>query len=170
MSLTIHDLRVSLRQKTRECDELTGKLNELRTEFNNASALLKESNEIIRKKDEIISIKESIIKEKDNQILKMETEKKGSKEASGSINNKGFLFNGSLKTNGIKHLSIINPLKSKRVAVSGVPTQNLYQTKDSRVQLVEYPKNNRYVCLVKFSNVAIVIKSCIHYLKHKGVH
>ena len=164
MSLTIHDFRVSLRDKTRLCTELEGKITEVRAELINKEASLIEKNDLIRKKDEIIAIKELIIKEKDNQIAKLQTELLNRINDKNSTNNKSPVENGFKKSPNIlmpltnilpeisyetdknspeaKLVTTIFP-KSKRVAISAEPSQNRFKSKESRVQLVEYRKNEK---------------------------
>lgn len=74
MSLTIHDLRVSLRDKSKVIDELERKLDNCKIELNEKERLVQEHEISLQKKDEIISVKDLIIKEKDIYILKLESE------------------------------------------------------------------------------------------------
>ena len=74
MTLTIHDLRLSLREKMKIVDDLEKKLKDLKSELIRKETLIKDSEDMIRKRDEIISNKDAIIKEKDMRILKLEKE------------------------------------------------------------------------------------------------
>ena len=52
MSLTIHDLRVLLRDKMKIIDDLQAKLNEFRSELNEKEHMLREQGASVKKKDE----------------------------------------------------------------------------------------------------------------------
>ena len=74
MSLTIHDLRVSLRDKMKKIEDLEAAMSDLKTELSEKNKTLKENEATLRKKDDIISMKDLIIKEKDSYILKLEAD------------------------------------------------------------------------------------------------
>jgi hypothetical protein len=74
MSLTIHDLRVSLRDKMKLIDELQHVLGELKTELSIKNHALKDKDNMLKKKEEIVEMQKEVIKEKDHYILELESE------------------------------------------------------------------------------------------------
>lgn len=74
MTLSVHDLRLSLREKMKIVDDLEKKLKDLKSELNRKDHLVKDTEDMIRKRDEVITNKDAIIKEKDIRILKLEKE------------------------------------------------------------------------------------------------
>jgi hypothetical protein len=170
MSLTIHDLRVSLRDKLKLIEELEKKLKELKDEINNKNLIINENEQNIRKKDDIITMKDLIIKEKDNHILKLEDQLINLNQSNELISNN--VYNASKSTNS-KNLTNVNnktsvnfrpytvnasnnnqeplnkesslqyTLKSKRIAISAESASNRYnKVKESIANLKEYPKSN----------------------------
>ena len=147
MSLTIHDLRVSLRDKSKNVEELEKKLGELRADLDKKNTSLKENIELVKKKDEIISIKELVIKEKDVQIQKLEVELANLKKLTSQIKQENMKPPTATSTNlnKLAPLSNVKMSKSKRVAISAEPAQNRFnKSKDLRVSLVEYQKSDRF--------------------------
>lgn len=69
---TMHDLRVSLRDKMKIISELELKIEELKAEINRKDAIIYDYENKLKKKEDVISMKDLIIKEKDVLILKLE--------------------------------------------------------------------------------------------------
>lgn len=171
MSLTIHDLRVSLRDKTKKIEELERNFIDLKQILNEKDAKLKENQTNLSKKDELISMKDLIIKEKDIYILKVESELanlrlefdklkeqsiksltngKNSRNHSNSSNEslknltKNESYSNNLSSNQTDHKKLQIPInfKSKRIAISGESAQNRFnKTNDCRVALEEFEKS-----------------------------
>jgi hypothetical protein len=74
MSLSIHDLRLSLREKMKIVEDLEKKLKDVKLELGRKEMTLKDTEDRVRKRDEMIVNKDAIIKEKDLRILKLEKE------------------------------------------------------------------------------------------------
>jgi hypothetical protein len=74
MSISVHDLRVSLRDKVKRIEELERQIVELRDEIQKREVRLKETDMELTRREELITMKDLIIKEKDIYILKLEAE------------------------------------------------------------------------------------------------
>lgn len=74
MSISVHDLRVSLRDKVKRIEDLERQIVELREEIQKRDVRLKESDVELTRREEMIAMKDLIIKEKDIYILKLEAE------------------------------------------------------------------------------------------------
>ena len=72
MAATMHDLRLSLRDKMKTISELESKINELKAELFRKDSQICEYEIELKKKDEIIILKDSVIKEKDLTISNLE--------------------------------------------------------------------------------------------------
>lgn len=138
MSLTLHDFRVQLRDKTRVCQDLEEKVSTLTLELDRRDKLVREKSDVIKKKDDIITIKEHIIQEKDTQILKLqkELETSSSRQENGKVLTS--LTNRLQKPEA--NATPYNIPKSKRIAISAESTHNRVSSKEPRGQLVAYPK------------------------------
>ena len=79
MAATMHDLRLSLRDKMKTISELEMKINELKSELFRKDSQIYEYEMQLKNKDEIINSKDAIIKEKDLIISKLENKFKNSK-------------------------------------------------------------------------------------------
>ncbi|RNA16086.1 cGMP-dependent kinase 1-like [Brachionus plicatilis] len=159
MSLTLHDLRVSLRDKTKLIEDLERKMRIYQAEMEEKDMFIKEIETGIAKKDEIILLKDSLIKEKDSYIVKLESELLSLRQELNKYKENAHkpVQNGILETksNGIfknqtnvlknpppaptsnkptpkieiKHLQVQSNLKSKRIAISGESAQNRFNNK-----------------------------------------
>jgi hypothetical protein len=76
MAATMHDLRVSLRDKMKTISELELKINELKAELFRKDSQIYEYEIQLKSKDETINSKDKIIKEKDLIISKLENKLK----------------------------------------------------------------------------------------------
>lgn len=168
MSLTLHDLRVSLRDKTKLIEDLEKNMIIYKAEIQEKQLLIKEIEIGLAKKDEIISLKDSLIKEKDSYIQKLESEITNLKQDLNKYKGNKPKENGILdsKTNGIfrnqtniiknlpgatskptprletKNLQLQSNLKSKRIAISGESAQNRFNNKNKeKISLKEYLKS-----------------------------
>lgn len=170
MSLTLHDLRVSLRDKTKLIEDLEKNMRIYQAEMQEKDLFIKEIEVGLAKKNEIISLKDNLIKEKDSYIQKLESEilnLRGDlnkyKENTNKPTQNGILDS---KTNGIfknqtniiknppgasskptakteiKNIQIQSNLRSKRIAISGESAQNRYNNKNKeKISLREYSKS-----------------------------
>ena len=171
MSLTIHDLRVLLRDKMKIIDDLQAKLNEFRSELNEKDHMLREQGASVKKKDETIANKDLLMKEKDVYIKKLENELVKLNMSYNSLinnNDNNINLNGDYGLNGLSNSSNINssnnktsdymmeslkdfdsiaPLnnyysKTKRIAISAEPSQMRYnKNKDSKNILKTFEKS-----------------------------
>lgn len=156
MSLTIHDLRVSLRDKLKLIEELEKKLKDLKDEINKKDLILTEYEQNIRKKDDIITMKDLIIKEKDNYIVKLEDQLSHLNQSSELISNN--VYNASKNPNYSKNLAnVFN--KSSANLTTNVLKENLpnntlelsnkesslqYTLKSKRIAISAESASNRY--------------------------
>ena len=161
MSLTIHDLRVLLRDKMKIIDDLQSKLNEFRAELNEKELMLREQGVSLKKKDEILASKDLLLKDKDIYIKKLENElvmlnmsynnslinnknngNNGSAESycgsdAGGLN--GILANAANSNNNIAS-SYIEPLKE----FDSVAPLNHFYSKTKRVAISAEPSQMRF--------------------------
>lgn len=74
MSSSLHDLRVSLRDKVKQIEDLERILGDLRQDLKDKDSIIREQESKLRRRDEIIASSEISLKEKDNYIKKLESE------------------------------------------------------------------------------------------------
>jgi hypothetical protein len=149
MSITVHDLRVLIRDKTKVIDDLHRKIDELRLELEKRDRLLRESDANIKKKDEILSIKEMIIKEKDVHILKLETELLSlNKSDSSNVTSKGKQTTNinestpkNAVVNGIHQTSSKNELKLTPIVEEKKKEKNI--NTDAQVSKLKLPNSSK---------------------------
>ena len=159
MSLTIHDLRVSLRDKLKLIEELEKKLKELKDEINKKELIITENEQNIRKKDDIITMKDLIIKEKDNHILKLEHQLSNLNQSSELISNN--VYNASKSPNYSNNLANLynKNNKSSTNLTNNILKENLsnntlglpnkesslqYTLKSKRIAISAESASNRY--------------------------
>ncbi|CAF4553781.1 unnamed protein product [Rotaria socialis] len=134
MTQSMHDLRLALRESTKQLEDAENASNKLRTDYENQ----------LHKKDEVISMKESIIKEKDAYITKLEEEISKYDPTfvvSTGLNN-GMSLNLSPRSSLLDVPSPTKQHRTKRTAISAEPAQHK-KSKDLRVVLQAFDKSDR---------------------------
>jgi hypothetical protein len=115
MSFSVHDLRVSLRDKIKKIDELETQVCDLKNQIKQKDNRILEYEQNYKKKDDVIAIKEVVIKEKDSRILKLETELIELNEKLNdyiSSNNKPFI-NGNTSNKISNNYATVNEINQK---------------------------------------------------------
>jgi hypothetical protein len=164
---TMHDLRVSVRDKMRTITELEMKIKELQAEIVRKDTQIYEFETKLKKRDDIINTKDLIIKEKELIISRLEN---SSRNGDNNNNIENLLPIRSLqrsitpspvsnKLNNEHTVTLTLPVakiiakkpqtqlpavisKTKRMAISAEPAQLNKKSKDFKTSLKEYEKTD----------------------------
>jgi hypothetical protein len=142
---SMHDLRLQLRDKSKQIDELELKLKELKTEIEKKDSIIHKLENDLKERDDTIN--QLMAKEKD--LILNVSESITSNSISSTVSQQSpqqkisCLQNQSLITKRVDSpvLLSVNAIKSKRVAISAEPAQVYKKSRDFSTYLKEHDKS-----------------------------